>query len=80
VQAFFAILFAKASQGCAALREVELLRKIGHVLGNFGSSIYRLSGMQRAFRAFQRWRSGGGPGVDDDGSTMMQGLLMRENA
>ena len=40
--------------------------------------IGRFSGKQMAFRVFQMWRSGLGTGVDDDGSTMMQGLLMRE--
>eukprot|EP00979_Chaetoceros_neogracilis_P004497 scaffold787_cov285-Chaetoceros_neogracile.AAC.61 len=77
--AVFATLSGQVTRGCAALRQVEFLRKIGHVLGNTGSAIYRLSGMQKAVRAFRRWRSGRGSAMDDDGSTMMQGLLMREN-
>lgn len=63
------------SNSCVSLQEYEIMHKIGYVFANIGNSIRGL------FDRIRNRFGGGGPTsvVDDDGSTMMQGLLMREN-
>jgi len=64
-------ILQKVRVGCGRVSEFGFVRRIGEgfavvkgVLGRF----------------WRRIRYGGGDAVDDDGSTMRQGLLMRENA
>jgi hypothetical protein len=69
LKASLEILFEKIGHGCSRLGvfmgNVDCLRPVGNAVGRF-------VGRVRTF--FSRDSA-----VDDDGSTMLQGLLMREN-
>lgn len=54
-------------EGCEALSELQILNKLRNFAGRVGAWFRSLADRIR-----------GGRGVDDDGSTMMEGLLLRE--
>jgi hypothetical protein len=78
LQYYVSNMLQKLSNACSRLTSAGFMQRVGDFFSRIGEWFMGMVGQLRG-RVSGRGGGRGGVRVDDDGSTMMQGLLMREN-